>query len=258
MRNKPYIGVTGFMTRKEVSEILNYLPKGFLDNFLFMVGVLVSSKTMYGGMNKYSYKYPEIGNVKEIFLDRVGLLNLIHFCTDDAEDGVKLLSQMKEVTLLGGVNCHGLQLNVSWPDSEIIRMYKEDFQDKVVVLQIGASAMNVINNDSREFREKILSYESVVDYILIDPSGGRGMELDTEECFSYMNSVRGLNFGVGIAGGLSPSNVRNIVGDVLDKYRNWFNVDAEGQLRNKDGKLNIEIASNYVYNVYESFDKALI
>lgn len=247
---KPYIGVTGFMTRNEVQEVLSLLPKGFKECFYLMVGVLVSNKTLNGGTNSYPFKYPMIEDVTRIFLNRSDVLNLIHYSTDYPD---KLLVDMLRLMELGGDNCHGIQLNVTWPKTDIIRSFRESFPITKLVLQCSPKSMEEVGNNPDVFAERLSSYKGLVDHILIDSSGGRGIEMDIEKTISCINVIKDMGFSIGVAGGLGPDNIELILGDVIGGYHNAFNIDAEGRLRNENGSFNIEKAVYYVSRAYEYF-----
>lgn len=55
--NKPYIGITGFMSRDEVEEVLTVFPENSTRKL--MVGVLASEKTLHGPTNKWPNRYPD-------------------------------------------------------------------------------------------------------------------------------------------------------------------------------------------------------
>lgn len=68
-----------------------------------------------------------------------------------------------------------------------------------------------------------------------------------------MNAVKNMDFGIGIAGGLSPDNVSLVLGSVLSGHHAWCNIDAEGKLRDEGENLNIEKAAEYVCLAFEYF-----
>src|SRR5437868_5866280 len=106
----PYVGVTGFMSRPEVVEALAMVPRGSVRRL--MVGVLMSSKTLVGQINKWPGRYPKKDAIVDIFIDDPRALNLIHYNTDNPE---ALFTQLAEITKLAGPNLDGFQLNIAWP-----------------------------------------------------------------------------------------------------------------------------------------------
>ena len=79
----PYVGVTGFMSRTEVSEALAMVPQGSTRRL--MVGVLASSKTLAGQHNKWPGRYPKREAIASILTNDARALNLVHYSTDRPE-----------------------------------------------------------------------------------------------------------------------------------------------------------------------------
>src|SRR5438105_4591331 len=109
MRPEAYIGITGFVARKEVDEVFAALTKD--TNRLVMVGVLVSDKTLAGEKNKWPQRYPKPDVLSTIFRSYRNALNLIHFNTKEPN---RLLYSMSMAQDLAGFDCHGFQLNIAW------------------------------------------------------------------------------------------------------------------------------------------------
>ncbi len=198
----PYVGVTGFMSRAEVSEALAVVPQGSAR--WLMVGVLMSSKTLVGQQNKWPGRYPKKEAVADIFIDDPRALNLIHYNTDHPET---LLTQLVEITKLAGPHLDGFQLNIAWPPISQLEDYWEAYPDKFLLLQVGDKAMSRVESMER-FTELVGAYLPMIDAILIDPSGGRGEPLDAVKGAEYLRAVRKYPMlGVGIAGGLGPETL---------------------------------------------------
>lgn len=244
-----YIGVTG-ITSKDQAECI--IPSKH--SAAIMIGVLVSSKTLRGETNKYPNRYPKPQELGKIFGYWQNTLNLIHFNTKEPE---KLLDDMCLAQDLAGPNCHGFQLNIVWPDRRVLGQYKRhaQFEHKIVVLQCGTEAMREFGNDAANIAKQVMKYEGLIDYVLIDPSGGVGKEFDVEfasECFTYLRDISSIGFG--IAGGLEANNLDRLR-PLLRKFPN-FSIDAEGRLRNAEDHLDIRKTQDYVtaaMNLYKEY-----
>jgi hypothetical protein len=245
---QPYIGVTGFMSADEVNEVLKAVPNGAKRKL--MVGVLASSKTIKGIPNKWPNRYPIANKYAEIFLDHPAVLNLIHFNTKKPEN---LLSEMLQVTDLAGKNFHGFQLNIKWPDPNVLRIYTQRYPEKTIVLQCGQGAMEAMDYSPKDIAWRALSYKFCCDYLLIDPSGGLGKPLDSYQGLKYMEelnaNVTWMRFG--IAGGLSPETL-GLVEPIIKKFPNIC-IDAEGRLRDENDHLVAKRAMEFVSKAYELF-----
>lgn len=246
-----YVGVTGFMSSDEVKQVHSVVPSNSIRQL--MVGVLASSKTINGIPNKWPNRYPAANKIADIFLRHPKLTNLIHFNTKEPE---KLLEQMEQVTQLGGPNLHGLQLNIKWPEAEILKKYKELHPGKIIVLQCGSGALEDVRYDPMLLAKRLNQYDENCDYVLLDPSGGLGQDFDPEQIF---NLTRELYFrfgryrmGFGIAGGLCAETLKNIPYNILQFFP-WTNIDAEGKLRDESDNLDIAKAQKYVEEAFAMF-----
>jgi hypothetical protein len=245
MRPQPYIGITGFMTTGEINEVLDVLPRG--TNRQVMVGVLVSSKTLRGIPNKWPQRYPKPDELSQIFTERREALNLLHFNTKEPEH---LLEDMLLAQSMAGPNCHGFQLNIAWPDKEVLKQYRNRkpehaSQRGVVVLQVGGKALDECGRDAAKIAARVHEYEYLADYVLIDPSGGIGQEFDVDfarQCFIELESQT-TYMGYGIAGGLHVGNLDRLT-SLLGDFS--FSIDAEGKLRNTEDNLDVAVARAYL------------
>lgn len=111
----PYIGVTGFMNDNEVHGVLEVFDESV--SARLMVGVLVSDTTLGGQSNKHSHSFPKREEISNIFVDDPRVLNLLHFNTHNRDE---LLAQLRTGMKYGGPNCHGFQLNVAWPNPDVL------------------------------------------------------------------------------------------------------------------------------------------
>lgn len=247
---KPYIGITGFMNRNEVESILGLFPQS--SNRILMVGILVSQKTLDGQQNKWPGRYPKIEKVAEICVNHSKALNLVHF-----NAGLSLLfNGMIRVTNLAGPHFGGFQLNVSWPSPFAIKEYKLRYPESVIVLQIGELAYKMVGYSPRELAQKVeKEYSGIIDYVLLDLSGGYGKPLDTIQARNCLEALRerDLDVGLVVAGGLSPSSL-NLIKPLVKDFPD-LSIDAEGRLRNKDDdSLNSELAKGYVLRTFDLFE----
>ncbi len=220
----PYIGVTGFMSRFEVTTALAVVPQRGTRRL--MVGVLMSSKTLAGQPNKWPGRYPKRENVAGIFVDDPRALNLVHYSTDHPET---LLSQLVEITELAGPYLDGFQLNIVWPPISDLEDYWEIHPDKFLVLQIGSKAMAQVESMER-FEELVGAYLPMIDAILIDASGGKGAFLDAAKLAEYLRAIpKDWILGLGVAGGLGPDTL-HFIEPLVPEFPE-LSIDAEGRLR---------------------------
>ena len=241
----PYVGVTGFMSRVEVSEALAMVPQGSTRRL--MVGVLMSSKTLAGQQNKWPGRYPKKEVLADIFIDDPRALNLIHYNTDHLET---LLTQLVEITELAGPHLDGFQLNIAWPPISQLEDYWKAYPEKFLLLQIGSKAMAQAESMER-FAKLVGAYLPVIDAILIDPSGGKGEPLNAIKDAKYLRALRRYpTLGLGIAGGLGPETL-HLLGLLIREFPE-LSIDAEGRLRTPkpEDALDLTAMRGYLANSY--------
>ena len=247
----PYIGVTGFMNKDEVLAVLNMLPQDLKRKV--MIGVLASSKTIQGFSNKWPSRYPKPENLGDIFQPHPEALNLIHFNTDDPEF---LFEQTEKARALAGKHCHGFQLNIAWPNPVTLQKIASVKENEVIVLQIRKRAFEMMKDSPQRLADFVASeYATLVDYILLDASGGYGKELNTEALKEYLRALteKHLEIGIGVAGGLSPSTL-HLMNPLIEEFPD-LSIDAEGKLRDTNDNLNVGVATSYLLDAIALFEK---
>lgn len=229
---RPYIGVTGFMLQAEVKMVVEeFLSAGpyAVKDYMLMVGLLVSHKTLTGGTNRFPARYPKIKDVGELCFNSPYVLNLVHFNTHNKHFGEELIRIME----LAGRDLNGFQLNISWPDPNEI--YKARNHDPLthIVVQVGGEAFKKVDNNPKQLAERLREYIDLADYVLLDPSGGTGQPMNVSTTREYLSEIysQGLHqrLGTGIAGGLYSENI-GMIEPLAREFKN-LSIDAEGRLR---------------------------
>lgn len=245
---RPYIGITGFVSSVEVSSVLNTVPAN--SKRLVMVGVLASLKTMRGIQNKWPNRYPVMERIAAIFSEHSRALNLIHYNTKEQET---LVDQMVLMSEFGGRNLHGFQLNIAWPAPAALGAYRKMYPAKQIVLQIGSHAFEMVDHSPERLASKIAEYEWLVEYALLDPSGGYGKLFDSERARDYLLALKAKNFsfGLGVAGGLSATTL-NLVEPLIKDFPD-LSIDAEGRLRTPEDHIDLCAATEYLCKAFRMF-----
>lgn len=261
MPPKPYIGVTGFMNRVEVERVLAAFP---LDtDRQLMVGVLMSIKTLTGGKNKYPERYPARDAMEDIFIEHPQALNLVHYHT--STEGYALVGELIAAKTAAGPCCHGFQLNIRWPNPRVIDDYRHAYDMKVpteqdvIVLQCGRGAVAEVNHSPRRLAKRVAGYADLIDYVLIDPSGEKGLPLDfhfANECIMELTKIVP-EIGVGIAGGLSAEALKFELRTLAFMWEGCFSIDAEGRLRDEHDALDVPAAIEYSTGAHRLFQECV-
>ncbi len=255
----PYVGITGFTKRSEVEALLSVVPVEQIPNKrLLMVGALASAKTLRGETNKYPNRYPAIADIAKIFIpDRNRAINLVHYNTDEPDRlGVQLVQVASTYADEVGYSFDGFQLNAAWPHPDQIVQLFGQFAELAIVLQIGRRAFEMVGNDPNKLACRVLDYAGVIDYVLLDPSGGKGRPFDPECARGYLRALRDQNLGsmdigFGVAGGLSPTTL-NLIEPLLEEFSD-FSIDAEGRLRTIEDHLDLNVACEYLVEAQKLF-----
>ncbi len=255
MNAKPYVGITGPVTVSETRDICREFSEAgysMTSPHIPMLGFLVSYTTLNGKATK-NRRYPPINTLPDLLRatdNRV--LTMIHYNTP----GVDSLSQ-QVARLFDGIYdyglCRSIQLNIVWPDIEQVRQIKEQHPEMKIVFQASEKAMG--GKTSRQIANGIKAYGDSISYVLIDPSGGKGLPFDLLSSVAVYSELKEQcpDLTIGFAGGLSGENVAQKVKDIFQQFgQSDFCIDAEGGLRDKitsaygDDLLNLDKARSYL------------
>ena len=233
MKPKPYVGITGPVTEQEVNYIVTQFAScgySMSSNHLPMLGFLVSQKTL-NEEHVNNRRYPEFKYLRKL-IERTEneVLPMIHY---NSREMSTLSEQLKRV--FDGIYdiCKAVQLNIIFPDIKQIAKIKKELPDLQIVFQASKSVIG--SKSSKELSEKVFEYGDLIDYVLIDPSGGKGIEINLEHYIDFYNEISSnANLTVGFAGGFTGENVVSRVNGLIDRIgHNNFCIDVEGGLRDK-------------------------
>lgn len=263
MFKSPYVGVTGFTHIEQVTTVLDALPTNLPRQL--MVGVLACGETLRDKKAlRFPKRYPKKEEIAGVFPSDHRVLNLIHYHSES--EGMTLAHEMVEMRVEhGGSLCHGLQVNIAWPSAQYLQIYRGMVEhlvsaafaprptNEVIVLQVGHDALSDCNYNPFAVTKRLRDYEGVVNYVLLDASGGRGKPFSREMAALAMSVADQMpkSMGLVLAGGFSALSV--------DKTLNYFqsfdqptldratlSLDAEGRLRSLNDDLIIQSAIGYV------------
>ncbi len=194
------------------------------------VGVMMSYKTLNSLPTKWSTIFPPKERVSEIFVSDshstdYWLFNTLHYADYKSID---VLNNLLKATEFGGKNMHALQLDMIWPEPEILQEYQEIYPNIQIILQASSVALDQEDNDPEKLVDRLLSYQETVDYVLLDKSMGRGLGMDAQALEPFVKVINSRTaLEVVVAGGLGP-NTLNLLGP-LPHY--IVSIDAQSRLR---------------------------
>ncbi len=253
MKSKPYVGVTGPVTLEEVRQVGQaFQDAGFNKNSKHtpMIGVLVSYKTLLGQPTQ-NRRYPAYGDVQTLLREASQFgIPMIHYNSREKDT----LDDQLDSILTGSEGlCEGVQLNIAWPDRIKLAKVRKIHPDIPFVIQLSHGAMDGLS--AEQIAQKLKEYESLANYTLIDPSGGKGKEFDLNHSLKIYEAIRSHvpKTMVGFAGGFRGDNVAQTTRTLVDLLgTSDFCIDAEGGLRDRvtdnygDDTLNIGKVKHYL------------
>lgn len=102
-----------------------------------------------------------------------------------------------------------------------------------LILQLGQKTLDNFHYQPHALARVI---PAAVTDVLIDTSGGNGVALRYEQIAPFVDALSGQSYNVGIAGGLCAENII----EILAKFQDYtLSIDAQGQLMDQDGRLDI-------------------
>lgn len=261
----PYIGITGFKYPHQIRQISDALwpQKETLDQLQYkvMVGITSSDKRLQDSTSegKTSPKIGKISQLCKIASETDFLLPMIHYFSSSSDNLLSevalVFSQSEYGSLYESGLCRAVQLNASWPSISDLQTLKGQLPELKIVLQLPASTLTVSDD---EIVTQAQGYVGLVDYFLIDPSGGQGQELDLSRAVVLLNALHESlpACSIGAAGGFGPDNIFDSILTLgAGSYKN-FCVDAQGKLRSDD-QLDHRKASSYAKKAVSAFSRLL-
>jgi hypothetical protein len=247
----PYIGVTGFTDPKQVESAIGNFAFGSSmrrREMQLMVGVLATYKSLRGipMKPKWAQQTPESRQISGLFDPSPHALNLVHFSTEEHLAPMTILGDMVKAMIIGGEHCHGLQLNMVWPDRSVLQTFRDVCGNARVVLQIGNKAQEVAGLTPAKIATYVKLYDGLIDDVLFDPSGDLGQPFTPSRAQDVLSEIEDLdmNIGLGVAGGLGPGSLHMLDG-LIKRFPN-LSIDAQGQLRDELNNLDTERVSSYI------------
>jgi len=199
----PYIGITGFKSYEEVVDFNRRVsghPVGYL-----MYGFTSSNKRLADPVSsgKTSPSLCKLGAA--IAAVPTQHLPMVHYHTPNQDKLADEILSLFEFCMLDPARV-GLQINALWPEHRQL----ERLQHFTITLQLPAKALAVENI---VLIDKLQSYKDLVEYALIDPSSGQGVDFNIDRAANLLRMMQRQVPQIipGVAGGFSPSNVTDRV-----------------------------------------------
>jgi phosphoribosylanthranilate isomerase len=255
MKTKPYVGITGPVNVQETKDICREFDEvgySMVSPHIPMLGFLVSYKTL-NGQTTQNRRYPPANSLPELLRATDGqVLTMVHYNSKEIGTLSNQVAQIFDGVYENGL-CQAIQLNIVWPDIGQVARIKEQHPEMQIVFQASHKAMD--GKTPNQITKGVQDYGDSISYVLIDPSGGRGMPFDLESSVAIYSELREHcpDLTIGFAGGFTGENVAPRLKEILRQIEeDKFCIDAEGGLRDKvtsaygDDLLNIEKVKGYL------------
>jgi len=255
MKAKPYIGITGPMNVQETKDICREFDEAgysMESPHIPMLGFLVSYKTL-NGQTTQNRRYPSANSLPKLLKATDGqVLTMVHYHSKETNTLSNQVAEIFDGIYENGL-CRAIQLNIVWPEIDQVARIKEQHPELQVVFQASHKAMD--RKTPNQIAKRVRDYGDSISYILIDPSGGRGMPFNLESSVAIYSELREHcpDLTIGFAGGFTGENVVPRLRKIIQQTKvEDFCIDAEGGLRDKitftygDDLLNIEKVRGYL------------
>ncbi len=123
----------------------------------------------------------------------------------------------------------GVQINGSFPFPFEVKKLKDDYPELRITLQVHPSKGSI-----RDMAKYLAKNYKAVDYVIIDPSEGKGIELDVAQTVRTYNILKdnGFNANIVLAGNLNGDNVIKKITEFKRLLKSDdFSLDAESGVR---------------------------
>jgi phosphoribosylanthranilate isomerase len=250
--NKNYIGMTGITEEKQLFGIDSIFRNGKFpnQNHDIMIGILISPRNL--DKTWFSSRYPNIWEIKNIlqslykkekYKDFFNTLHIDEKANSNWEYCLELL--INKI----GIIPKGIQVNVKHPKVKDIKRLSERFPETQIIFQYSG---DFLNKDIKEAMKDLSVYTKYIDYVLIDPSRGRGLELNSNLALKHFIQIKKdfNHLNVALAGGFNHKNIRDYVKAFkasLDSFD--FSLDIESGVRDNDDKLDLIKFESYIQNL---------
>lgn len=251
---KNYISVTAGKDAEEVKSIISEFQKAgysINQNYAPVIGIQISENTLRGIRPK-NLRLASFNDIPSLLqLIDGNLIPVIHYNTKNLNSLFEQVSKVLDTTY---EYCKLIQINAKFPGISELSKIKERYNELKISLQVDYTGLDI-----KETTEKIISYGDSLDYILIDPSRGRGDRFNISDTSILYLEIKDKKpeYNIVIAGGIDGDNANEVLTNLIDLIQTKnFSICAEGKLRDKVSDeywgmdiLNIEKVRKYLLAV---------
>lgn len=242
----PYIAVTGFTTRKQVEKAKLCVQS--VSNRRLKVGATMNYEPFYEPEADERCVQLRFDGLRELFVPDVEVFNVLQW-TDNAPLSYASVKALVKACENCGPGLSGVQLDMVWPNYEMVMEIKNRLPDLLIILQVNTVAMQDLRAWRYGLEYKLSSYVGRVDYVLFDYEIGGNVALCAQEMFSFIAAARRFfpESAIAFKGGFGPKTLYPLF-SVLEKFPN-ISWEAESCLyknRSDADLLDIKVAYEYL------------
>jgi phosphoribosylanthranilate isomerase len=280
MKKKGFVSISAITNLHDLSEIAQIAREEKFD-FPIVIGYQVSHKNINQNVqNARQPKFSDLGIITKATYD-YGFIPAFHYYT---KDEATIVSDLERVLGLGISHFHPrlVQFNTLPTSREILSSVKEmeflsifkvavaNKKDGGYAVWRGEGVQDVSEGNVTSLVNQVESREDLISYAMFDASHGTNLDLELSEESMAVKFGREIiknpnisNVGLVYAGGIKPSNVKQVVKSLSSYLSQGFSIDTESGVR-KIQKIGDEIISDeldlglvreYLMNVREVWNK---
>lgn len=175
------------------------------------------------------------------FIDDPDVFNTVHYADLYGPNGPwkagespNLAKNLELVTKYGGDHLHAIQLDLTWPEVDELKRFKDTHPDLEIILQVGRNAFKEAGNNPQAVVAMLRAYGDAIDYALLDTSMGKGVAMEPQGLLPILRTIQQElpDLGLAVAGGMGPDTL-DALRPVADEFPG-ISIDAQGNLKRKD------------------------
>lgn len=250
-RLKFYVGITGVTRHDEAKTIAAENAAAFSpdSSHMGMAGYLVSDTTLAGKPELHRLptgefvtrsRYPVVRDLPGLLRlsKNDATLNMIHYRTSDRQTPLsdQVMRLFNSRNIYADDLCRAIQFNMNLPRPDQLARIKSRLPDLKIVLALSRRMIENHNSSdpSADLYKQLERYRALMDYILVDFSGGAHRGFSPDQAQSPYQALVEAQFDqpIILAGGFDAQNVSQRLPQLKAALgsQHW-GIDAEGGLR---------------------------
>lgn len=260
-----FVSISAISSRDQLTEISRIYQDEKL-SFPVAIGYQVSNKSINQGTpNTRQPKFIELEDLDKETRN-YGFITAVHYYTRDNATIVGDLEKIAET----GIDPSGtlLQFNTLPPSLDTLSKIKEMGFKTIFKVAVsdkqtsqggyavwkGEGVQDVSSGQVEPLVNQVTDRTGYIAYAMFDPSHGTNLDLNLDENSMAIRFGKGIvvhpdlkEVGLVYAGGIKPSNVRQLTKLLHSFFPNRFSIDTESGVRTND-RLDLDLVRSYLLN----------